>query len=211
MLRESRLGSRYLKWIEEVPVPFFDRLKLKPNHLTYLAFFFSLLTIPAYLHSLWLGGIGVLVSGAVDTMDGGLARKSNQQTRAGAFLDSVLDRYSDFFAIFGVWLYFAARPIPFQGLITALLFLLLTGSFLVSYTRARGEGLGLSTSAGFFGRGERVVCLGTGSIVNDLVTAIFPAQVWLADHHFFIALLILLVVGTHLSAFKRITYLVKHL
>lgn len=211
MLRESRLGSRYLKWVEEVPVSFFNRLDLKPNHLTYLAFFFSLLTIPAYLQSLWLGGIGVLISGAIDTMDGGLARKTNQKTRAGAFLDSVLDRYSDFFIVFGIWLYYLVHPVPQQLLITILLFLFLMGSFMVSYSRARGEGLGLSISIGFFGRGERVVCLGTGSIINNLFIVAFPTQAWAVDHLFFIVLLILLVVGTHLTAWQRIYYLVKHL
>ncbi len=211
MLRESKLGNRYLRWVEEVPVPFLSRRDIKPNHLTFLALFFSFLTIPAFLYSLWLGGIGVLISGALDTMDGGLARKAGKKTRSGAFLDSVLDRYSDFLAIFGIWLYFSVRPIPFRSLTTALLFLLLTGSFLVSYARARGEGLGVSTSAGYFSRAERVVCLGTGSILNDLLTALFPAQIWLADHYFFIALLILLTAGTHLNAFQRIHYLVRHL
>ncbi len=186
MLRESKFGSRYLDWIEKVPVPFLYRLALKPNHLSIIGLFFSLLTIPAYGYSLWLGGIGVLVSGAIDSVDGGLARRTKQQTRSGAFLDSVLDRYSDFFAVFGIWLYFSFNP-PNNGklLITALLFLFLTGSFLVSYSRARGEGLGLSVSVGYFGRAERVVTLGIGSIITDLLIAIFPSQTWAARSSLF--------------------------
>jgi CDP-diacylglycerol--glycerol-3-phosphate 3-phosphatidyltransferase len=211
LLRESKLGQSYLKWVQEIPVSFFHRLSLKPNHLTFLALFISILTVPAYLYSLWLGGIGVLISGVLDTIDGGLARKADQKTKAGAFLDSVLDRYSDFLTLFGIWLFFLLHPVQLQLLITPLLFLLLIGSFMVSYSRARGEGLGLSVSIGLLGRAERVVCLGGGSIINDLLIGIFPSQVWLRDQLFFIALLTLLVIGTHLTALQRILYLSKNL
>ncbi len=212
MLRETKFGIRYLDWVEKVPVPFLYRLDLKPNHISLIGLFFSLLTIPAYSYSLWLGGIGVLVSGAIDSLDGGLARKAKQQTSSGAFLDSVLDRYSDFFAVFGIWLYFSFNPANNgQILITALLFLFLTGSFLVSYSRARGEGLGLSVSVGYFGRAERVITLGIGSIITDLLIVIFPTQTWAADHFFFIAILFLLTLGTHLTALQRICFLFNSL
>jgi len=197
--------------VEEVPVPLFARLAFKPNHLTFIALFFSLLTIPAYLYSLWLGGIGVLVSGIADTMDGGLARRTHQKTRSGAFWDSVLDRYSDFFMVFGIWLFFLTHPNHLQILITALLFLFLSGSFFVSYSRARGEGLGLSVSIGHFGRAERLVFLGFGSIGNDLLKGLFPSQAWSADYWVMVSLLFILAVGTHLTALKRISYLAKHL
>jgi CDP-diacylglycerol---glycerol-3-phosphate 3-phosphatidyltransferase len=211
LFRESPLGRGYLKWVEEIFIPFFARRSFKPNHLTFLAFFFSLLTIPAYGYALWLGGIGVLISGIVDTLDGGLARKTHQKTKSGAFLDSVLDRYSDFFMIFGIWFFFRTHPNPLQILITPLLFLFLSGSFLVSYSRARGEGLGLSVSVGFFGRAERLVFLGFGSIGNDLLKGIFPTQGWGTDYGLMVILLLILTIGTHLTAFQRIAYLAKHL
>lgn len=175
MLRESRFGRRYLKWIEEVPVPFFSRLTVKPDHLSFAGLFLSLLTIPAFGYSLWLGGIVLLVSGGIDTLDGSLARKAGQQSLSGAFLDSVSDRYSDFFTVFGLWLFLLFHPgHEYQRLITGILFLFLAGSFLVSYSRARGEGLGLSVSLGSFGRAERIITLGVGSIITDLLTVIFP-------------------------------------
>jgi CDP-diacylglycerol--glycerol-3-phosphate 3-phosphatidyltransferase len=211
LLRETNLGKRYLKWIEDIAVPFCSRLALKPNTLTFIGLFFSLLTIPAYMYSLWLGGIGVLVSGTLDTLDGGLAKKTNQQTRSGAFLDAVLDRYSDFFAVVGIWLYFFINPLEHPNLMTALLFLFLTGSFLVSYSRARGEGLGLSISIGYLSRAERVIALGVGSILNDLLIIIFPYQAWLTNGLLFIALLFLLALGTHLTALQRILYLYNNL
>ncbi len=212
MLRKSRFGTRYLRWVEEVPVPFLYHLALTPNHLSITGLVLSLLTIPAYSYSLWLGGVGVLVSGVIDTLDGGLARKAGQQTRSGAFLDSVLDRYSDFSAIFGIWLYFLFHPIHHQNnLITALLFLFLAGSYLVSYSRARGEGLGLSVSVGSFGRAERVIILGLGSILNDLLTILLPTQTWASDHLFFISILLLLTIGTHLTALQRLHFIFNSL
>jgi CDP-diacylglycerol---glycerol-3-phosphate 3-phosphatidyltransferase len=212
LLRESRFGRRYLKWLEEVPVPRLYHLAITPNQLSIIGLFFSLLCIPAYSYSLGLGGIGVLISGAIDTLDGSLARKGSQQSPSGAFLDSVLDRYSDFFAIFGIWLYFLFNPINNrQLLITSLLFLFLTGSFLVSYSRARGEGLGLSVSVGYFGRAERIITLGVGSIITDLLVFFFPTLTWAADRLFFIAILLLLTVGTHLTALRRIYFLFKNL
>jgi phosphatidylglycerophosphate synthase len=212
LLRESRFGRRYLKWIEEVPVPFLSKLAIKPDHLSFAGLFLSLLAIPAYGYSLWLGGIVILVSGALDTLDGSLARKANHQSPSGAFLDSIFDRYSDFFAVFGLWLYFLAHPgHDHQPLITALLFLFLAGSFLVSYSRARGEGLGLSVSVGYFGRAERVITLGVGSILTDVLVFVFPTQLWATNRLFLIALLLLLTIGTHHTALQRVFFLHRNL
>jgi CDP-diacylglycerol---glycerol-3-phosphate 3-phosphatidyltransferase len=211
VLRESGLGRRYLKWVEAVPVPFCQRLALRPNHLTFLALFFSLLIPPAYLHSLWLGGLTVLAAGALDTLDGGLARRTGRQSNSGAFLDSVSDRYSDFFMHLGLWLHFWAYYPRLLTVTTLLLFFLLLGSFMVSYARARGEGLGLSTSVGFFGRGERILTLGLGSVLADCSSWFQPAATGVPGHDLLIGLLGLLALGVHISALQRIGYLARHL
>jgi len=211
LLRESRLGHRYLKWIEERPVPFIERLALKPNHITFFALAVSLLTVPAYAYALWSGGCGVLLSGLLDTIDGGLARKVGRSTRSGAFLDSVLDRYGDFLAVLGIWVYFFFHPTLDRDLLTVLLFFFLSGSFLVSYAKARGEGLGLSASLGYFGRAERVIALGVGSIISGLLEVFFPDAFWARGHLFLTILLILLALGTHWTAWQRIRYLFKNL
>jgi phosphatidylglycerophosphate synthase len=211
VLRESKLGNWYIKWVEEIPVPFLSRLSCKPNHLTLSAFIISLLTLPAFLYSLWLGGLGILLSGAFDTLDGSLARKSNQKTKVGAFLDSVLDRYADFLSLFGIWLYFLIHRERQLVLLTAVLFFAFLGFFMVSYTRARGEGLGLSMTEGMFGRAERILCLGLGCILNDILGVLFPKTTWFGNHLFIISLLILLTLGTHWTALQRIRYLTKNL
>jgi phosphatidylglycerophosphate synthase len=212
LLRESKLGACYLRWVEEGPVALMARSgRLRPNHITFLGFLCSLLTIPAFGYTLWLGGMILLISGIMDTLDGSLARATNQKTSAGAFLDSVLDRYSDFFMVVGIWLFFRLHPHSWSSLIDLLLFLFLSGAFLVSYSRARGEGLGLSVSIGFFGRAERVVLLGGGGLANDVLMRFFPPAGGLPRDWLLLVLLIGLTLGSHLTAFRRILYLFRHL
>jgi len=211
LLRESKLGRLYMHWVEACPTALLHRTAFQPNHLTFLALFFSVLVIPAFLHSFWLGGLTVLIAGALDTLDGALARKAGQPSPSGAFLDSVLDRYSDFFIYLGLWaaLYLRA-PNLFIG-VTLLIFFCIQGSYLVSYARARGEGLGISTSVGLFGRAERLVTLGVGSIVNDLLRMVWPHRPWLEHQGFILGLLLLLALGVHLSALQRMVYVIRHL
>jgi phosphatidylglycerophosphate synthase len=211
LLRESKLGRLYMHWVEACPTALLHRTAFQPNHLTFLALFFSVLVIPAFLHSFWLGGLTVLIAGALDTLDGALARKAGQPSPSGAFLDSVLDRYSDFFIYLGLWaaLYLRA-PNLFIG-VTLLIFFCIQGSYLVSYARARGEGLGISTSVGLFGRAERLVTLGVGSIVNDLLRMVWPHRPWLEHQGFILGVLLLLALGVHLSALQRMVYVIRHL
>jgi len=212
LLRESKLGRLYLQWVEAGPTALLHRTAFQPNHLTFSALFFSVLVIPAYIHSFWLGGLTVLIAGVLDTLDGALARKAGRTSPSGAFLDSVLDRTSDFFIYLGLWaaLYIRAPNLSLWG--TLLIFFCIQGSYLVSYARARGEGLGVSTtSVGLFGRAERLVFLGVGSIVNDLLRMVWPLRPWLEQQGFILGLLLLLALGVHLSALKRMAYVFKQL
>jgi CDP-diacylglycerol--glycerol-3-phosphate 3-phosphatidyltransferase len=200
-----------LQWVDACPTILLQRAAFQPNHLTFLALFFSMLVVPAYLHSFWLGGLSVLFAGALDTLDGALARMAGQASPSGAFLDSVLDRYSDFVIFLGLWAALV-HSVPHLFLwVTLLTFFCIQGSFMVSYARARGEGLGVSTSVGFFGRAERLVFLGAGSIVNDLSRLLWPQRPWLEHQGFLLGLLLLLALGVHLSALQRIVHLSRRL
>jgi phosphatidylglycerophosphate synthase len=211
LLRESKLGRLYLQWVEAFPIAFLHRCSCNPNHLTFFALFFSVLGIPAFLHSFWLGGLTVLLAGALDTLDGSLARRAGHASRSGAFLDSVLDRYSDFFIYLALWAALVLRNPQWIVWITLLTLFCVQGSALVSYARARGEGLGVSTSVGLFGRAERLVTLGLGAIVNDLLRGFWPRLPWLGQQGFLLVLLLLLALGVHLSALQRIIYLFRQL
>ena len=112
----------------------------------------------------WLapGGLAVLVASAFDLFDGALARVAGRETRFGAFFDSTLDRYSEALLFCGLLVWFARTG---HWLGAVLCYLSLLGSLMVSYARARAEGLGLECEVGWFQRPERMVVLGVGLLL----------------------------------------------
>jgi CDP-diacylglycerol--glycerol-3-phosphate 3-phosphatidyltransferase len=106
----------------------------------------------------------VLLSGAFDLFDGALARAKNQTTSFGAFLDSTLDRISEAALLFGLLvLYHLKQPSNPE---VWLIYAALVGSILVSYMRARAEGLGIKCEVGVFTRAERVIVLALGLLLS---------------------------------------------
>ncbi|MDE6341472.1 MAG: CDP-alcohol phosphatidyltransferase family protein [Muribaculaceae bacterium] len=103
---------------------------------------------------LTLGGALIIGFSLFDMLDGQVARLGDKITRFGAFYDSVLDRYCEFITVGAVAYLLLCRGWDIAALLT---FLALMGSLLVSYTRARGEGLGVVCKIGFMQRPERVV------------------------------------------------------
>lgn len=113
-------------------------------------------------HLAWGGGL-ILLAGVFDALDGSLARLTGQQSRFGAFLDSTLDRYSDALVFVGLaWFYLGSGA---RGEIM-LIFAALVGSVMVSYTRARAEGLGLECKGGLLTRFERVLIIAVALIIG---------------------------------------------
>jgi CDP-diacylglycerol--glycerol-3-phosphate 3-phosphatidyltransferase len=114
-----------------------------------------------------IGGALVLFAGVFDMFDGALARVRNQKTRFGAFFDSTLDRYSEGLVLLGVLLYaMAQRPSPARGWVVALTYVAALSSLMVSYTKARAEGMGLECKIGLMARPERVLLLAAGLILG---------------------------------------------
>jgi CDP-diacylglycerol--glycerol-3-phosphate 3-phosphatidyltransferase len=111
-------------------------------------------------------------------LDGSLARETGQESRFGAFLDSTLDRVSEGAVLFGLTVW-AVRVGATATIL--LLFLILLGSVMVSYTRARAEGLGYTCEVGLFTRVVRVFVLAVGLIVPGtlrLVLIVMAALTW---------------------------------
>jgi CDP-diacylglycerol--glycerol-3-phosphate 3-phosphatidyltransferase len=141
------------------------------------------------------GGVLVLVSGLFDLLDGALARFTKQTTRFGAILDSTVDRISEAATFCGLLIWY----VPQEGtsLKIVLIFVVLIGSFLVSYIRARAEGLGWQCQVGLFTRAERVIVLAIGLLINRIFI-----------HSIFVALCIL-VVFVFITVVQRLVYLWK--
>jgi phosphatidylinositol phosphate synthase len=110
----------------------------------------------------WLGALVFVVGSILDILDGALARAGGKSTPFGAFLDSTTDRVSEGFMLGAIALVFARH-----GNETALAFAFaaMGGSYLVSYTRARAEALGLRGDVGLGSRAERVVVITAGLVL----------------------------------------------
>ena len=154
-----------------------DRTPLTPNSITVLGSALNL--APALLialdQHLW-AGVVLLPATALDSLDGALARLQGSASRFGAFLDSVLDRYVEIFFFAGLsWHY--AQSSEHWGVFGSLL--AVSGSLMVSYCRARAEGLGLECKVGILQRPERLLILGIALILAPLLADwILLAAVW---------------------------------
>jgi len=108
------------------------------------------------------GGALILFAGLFDMLDGQVARLGNMSSKFGAFYDSVLDRYSEMFMFLGVCYYLVSHHYFLSSLFA---FIALIGSMMVSYTRARAEGLGIECKGGLMQRPERVVIMGLSALL----------------------------------------------
>src|ERR1700716_785493 len=149
--------------------------KIHPNVLTFLG-----LLINIYAAVLFAQGkfrwAGVVVTGAAvfDMVDGRVARATDQVTRFGGFFDSVLDRYSDLALFMGLLVWYGSINRPFYVVLTAIV---MAGSVMVSYTRARAENTIPSCKVGFMERPERVVLLIIGALFDRMAPVLWVIAV----------------------------------
>jgi len=146
----------------------------KPNTITLLSLAPSFTALYfAYIHEVFLFILFVCFSSLLDVLDGAVARASGKKTVFGAFLDSTIDRVND--ALFITSLYFL-------GINVLLVFLILITSYLISYTRARAEGLGIRIEGiGIIERPERIVFIVVIAVLTyfDIFTASIIASIFL--------------------------------
>ncbi len=143
-----------------------EKARLAPNMLTVTGFVVSLGAAAAIAQGgLLVGGFLVLLGSSFDLIDGALARAQNRATRFGAFLDSTLDRLSEAAILFGI-VWFSFYQADNVGVFLA--FAVLAISTLVSYLRARGEGLGFDCEVGIFTRPGRVIAISIGLLVSQV-------------------------------------------
>lgn len=139
----------------------------------------------------WPAALFVLLCGLFDILDGKVAANSGRRSLFGAIFDSSLDRYSEFFIYLGLAYYLRHH----WGL--WLIFFTLLGSFMVSYTRARAEGLGMASNIGLMQRAERMILLIAGAIAGAIFANLRTSM---------IAVLIIITVASHITAWQRIFY-----
>ncbi len=147
-----------------------------------------------------LAGAVIITFSLFDMLDGQVARIGGMVSRFGALYDSVLDRYCELFTLGGIACYLFATGYLWGALIT---FLALIGSVMVSYVRARAEGIGIECKVGFMQRPERVVVTSLGALITGIVGMAgcsFDAM------YILIAAMTVIAVLANITAFARIAH-----
>jgi len=151
-------------------VQLLTRLNIHPNTFTTLGFLVS--CVSAYFMAMGFfrtAAILVLLAGIFDTIDGKLARDSGKVTKFGALFDSTMDRYSEVLLFFGMAYYFIEHDMYLSSIAVAVG---LGGSLMVSYIRARAEGLGFECKVGILQRSERLLLISAGGLIHPYALVI---------------------------------------
>jgi len=167
----SRLIGRICKVALDQIVTFVSALKINPNFITLSGFLITLSA--AYLLAqgeFFKAGILIIFSGVFDMLDGQVARITRSVTRFGAFFDSVLDRYSDMAMFVGLMIYYAKSHRLGYLFLSGVVMM---GSVMTSYTRARAESLIPLCKVGFMERPERLVLLIIGTLANRMAPVLW--------------------------------------
>lgn len=145
--------------------------RIHPNVLTFFGLVINIVAA-VYLARGEFFGAGLIIIGAgiFDMVDGRVARETNQVTRFGGFFDSVLDRYSDLALLIGLLVYYGTINRPLYVVLTAVVMM---GSIMVSYTRARAENTIPTCKVGFMERPERVVLLIIGALADRMAPVLW--------------------------------------
>jgi CDP-diacylglycerol--glycerol-3-phosphate 3-phosphatidyltransferase len=161
----SKFGRQFFAPAVEYVVGWLRNAGISPNAVTYAGF--ALTALSAILLALgyfrW-GAIVLLIASIFDMLDGALARTTGQSTLFGAFLDSTLDRYSESVTFLALAFYYSG--VEGSRIEVMLIFVIIIGSLMVSYTRARAEALNVECKAGMLQRPERVILLIAGLLIG---------------------------------------------
>ena len=174
---------------------FLIKLRITPNTISVAALiagigagYLFFLGKPLY------AGLVIILCGMLDILDGKVAAGTNRTSLFGAIFDSTLDGYSEFFMYIGLAAYFRNHWALWVAILAFL------GSAMVSYTRARAEGLGFECKIGIMQRAERLVLICLGSIIGSLAKIFNPVM---------IAVLVVIALVSNFTAFQRTFYIKK--
>jgi CDP-diacylglycerol--glycerol-3-phosphate 3-phosphatidyltransferase len=206
-------------------VGFFAKIGLTPNGITVIGFIITIIAAGILVFGAELGqrndpkyitlfGITLLLAGVFDMLDGHLARKTGKMSVFGAFFDSIIDRYSEMVMFFGIAYYLVSYDYLLSGIFS---FVAMIGSIMVSYARARAEGLGYECKVGMMQRPERILLIGITAILYGVIYSVFGQFKFATDSGFsllenisiFTIPIFILAILTNYTAFQRINYCKK--
>lgn len=152
------------------------------------------------------GGIVILFAGLFDMVDGRLARLGKMESTFGALFDSVLDRYSELFVFFGICTFTVLHGYTTTAIIA---FAALIGSLMVSYVRARAEGLDIECKVGLMQRPERVVLTSLGAIATWIADGVTEQPSDFDPMQIYTWVLLFIAVFANITAFARLRHCYK--
>lgn len=211
---QTRYNSKFLSgtlkhwwyWNNEPIARFFIRVKITPNILTLIGFLFNVAAAFFYAEGLFgFAGWTMIFGATFDLFDGQVARLTGKFSKSGAFFDSVMDRLSEGIVFLG--LAFCFKDSWILGFVIAGL----VGSMAVSYTKARGESVGVVVRKGTMQRPERIVYLGCSSIFEPMTSYALGFVMQAPPPFLVIAAIVLVGVMTNFTAIYRMIYVMKEL
>jgi CDP-diacylglycerol--glycerol-3-phosphate 3-phosphatidyltransferase len=194
-------------WMFTLPIAACLKLGITPNMLTFASLGLTAAAAVAIgMGHFALGGWTLFLAFMFDAWDGIVARATNRSSVAGEFLDATIDRYNDLLGFLGLMYYFRNDPLP---LILGTLALI--GSVLVSYTRAKGEAVGVDPNVGWMQRHERAVYIGIATCLSPIVASFVEPDAAHPRHHLVVATLALVAFATNVTAVWRARFVLRGL
>lgn len=182
-------------------------LKLSPNLFSWTCLALGFASgVAAALGSVPLAGGLSIISAAFDTLDGMVARSRGIASDAGEVLDAAVDRYTEFFLLAGLCIYYRNEPWAMALAQAALL-----GSFMVSYSQAKAESLNVTIPKGWMRRPERAAYLGGGAFLSPLITVWLEAGEPMPLHYPLLLAILLVAIFANATAIQRFVVLYRAL
>jgi CDP-diacylglycerol--glycerol-3-phosphate 3-phosphatidyltransferase len=202
-----RIIMEFGYWMFTLPIKALLLLRVTPNMLTIGSLVVTVFAaVFMGLGHFSFGGWALFLAFMMDAWDGIIARETKVSSISGEFLDATVDRYNDIIGFLGIMFYYRNDPIPL-ALATASLI----GSTLVSYTRAKGEAVGVDPNVGWMQRHERAVYLGISSVLAPVVAAFVEGEVPHPQFHTVILALAIMAFTTNVTAIWRARFVLAGL
>jgi CDP-diacylglycerol--glycerol-3-phosphate 3-phosphatidyltransferase len=197
----SKLFMEFWTWFIKPIVQFLIKLRITPDAITIMgAIVAAGAGLAFHFGSFLVGGWMILAAGTFDMLDGNVARATNAVSKSGAFLDSTLDRYAELFMFAGLISYYKDTSF----LVVVLLAVI--GSMMVSYARARAEGVGVEARMGNMQRTERIVYLGLGTAFAPVVASLVEPNAVKPYYHLGMLVITVVAIFANATAIRRMIH-----